>query len=388
MANITQQTAVVPGVTQQALDAIADQNVRTVLQQVVTGWQVRNGAAGDGSNAFVTRGDLGLAQSSSGGSGAGGSSLSADSILLTPGAVTALVNAVQASILASPFFQSLGTSFNAPSGITKKQTILSNSVGQLSQDVTTLGSSVGNLNASLIQEAETRANADGQLEAQWFVKTDVNGYISGFGLYSTAKNGTPTSQFFIRADAFAIGSPSGPGIAPSVPFVVYTTPQNIGGQVVQPGVYIGRAVIANGMIDTAAIANAAITRALIGDAAIGSAQIGHAEIQTAHIGEAQIDTLRIGANAVTTMANTTGTTSAAITYASSGGAVLIIAATSMAILDIYVDGVRMTNTNNPAITWCGVLGVGGFSITVSTDRDPNPPSTDSSVTLTVFEAKR
>jgi hypothetical protein len=328
-AAITQTSAPVPGITQQALDAITDQNVRTVLQQMVTGWQVRNGAAGSGENAFVTRGELGM----SGGGGIGSVGFSAGATIantafLQPGVITALVNAVEASVMASAFFQSLGTAFDSPSGITKKQTVLSNSVGQLSSKVITLGSSVGTLSAGLTQEATTRANVDGQLGAQWTVKTDVNGYIAGFGLATTANNSTPFSAFIVRADEFAIGSPSGPGIAPQVPFTVFTTPQMIGGQYVPAGVYITRAFIANGMIDTAAIANAAITQAQIASAAIGSAQIQNAAIQNAHIGYAAVDTLRVAGHAITAQSSWSALGMGAnINYVAGGGNVTIFAET-------------------------------------------------------------
>lgn len=329
-AVITQTSAPVPGITQQALDAITDQNVRTVLQQMVTGWQVRNGVAGDGSNAFVTRADLGM---SSDGGGIGSVGFSAGSTIantafLTPGVITSLVNSVEASIMASAFFQSLGNSFNAPAGITKKQTILSNSVGQLADQVLTLGSSVGDLSAGLQQEATTRANADGSLGAQWTVKTDVNGYIAGFGLATTANNSTPFSAFIVRADEFAIGSPSGPGISPQVPFTVFTTPQTIGGQTVPPGVYMTRAFIANGMIDTAAIAYAAITQANMAAASVGSLQVQNAAIQNAHIGYAAVDTLRVAGHAITAQASwSTLGMGANISYVAGGGNVTIFAET-------------------------------------------------------------
>ncbi|RQS39780.1 DUF1983 domain-containing protein [Burkholderia sp. Bp8990] len=327
--NIVQQKATpVPGITQQALDAVADPNARAVLQQLVSGWQVRNGQSGDGSNAFVTRGDLGLASSMSGAGGGFGSGSIAipNPAFLTPGTITLLVNQIEASIMASAFFQSLGTSFKAPAGITKKQTILSNAVGQLSSEVTTLGSSVGDLSAGLQQESTTRANVDGELQAQWTVKTDINGYVAGFGLASTANNSTPFSSFIVRADDFAIGSPSGPGISPQVPFVVYTTPQNIGGQVVQPGVYMTRAFIANGTIDTLAVANAAITQAQIAAAAVGSAQIQNAAIGTAHIQNAAIDTLRVAGRAITAQASWTNIANGgSVNYVASGGNLVVFA---------------------------------------------------------------
>jgi hypothetical protein len=46
------------------------------------------------------------------------------------------------------------------------------------------------------------------LEAQYSVKIDNNGHVSGFGLSSVDVDGTPESAFVIRADKFAIVDPS------------------------------------------------------------------------------------------------------------------------------------------------------------------------------------
>ncbi|WP_025915793.1 DUF1983 domain-containing protein [Herminiimonas sp. CN] len=119
------------------------------------------------------------------------------------------------------------------------------------------------------QTAESAVNRAGQLEAKWAVKTDVNGYVSGFGLASTVNNAIPYSSFIIRADNFAIGSPSGPGITPAVPFIVRTTPGYVNGQYVPPGVYMQEAFIANGTITNA------------------------------KIGVAEVDTLKLAGNTVT-----------------------------------------------------------------------------------------
>lgn len=403
-AIITQQSAAVPGITQQALDAITDDNVRTVLQQLVSGWQVRNGVSGSGANAFVTRGDLGMSSDDGGGIGAvgfTGASQIASTAFLTPGVITQLVNSIEAQIIASAFFQSLGSAFDAPSGIAKKQTILSNNVGQLSDEVETLGSSVGDLSASLQQESQTRASADGELGAQWTVKTDVNGYVAGFGLATTANNSTPYSAFVVRADEFAIGSPSGPGISPQVPFVVYTTPTTIGGQTVPAGVYMTRAFIANGMIDSAAIALAAITQANIAAAAIGSAQIQNAAVQNAHIGYAAVDSLRLAGRCVTVQASWTGTTGINVNYTSSGGVLLVfykafIGAQGNAAngnqplpggLSLTLDGQLVESVSNNSggammtSLWVWTPGAGNHNLVVNYSG-----YVGSQMSLTVFEA--
>jgi hypothetical protein len=80
-----------------------------------------------------------------------------------------------------------------------------------------VGEGGNTIRAALQQESITRANADGSLGAQWTLKTDINGYISGFGFASTANNATPTSEFIIRADKFAVVMP---GYGDYVPFAV------------------------------------------------------------------------------------------------------------------------------------------------------------------------
>ena len=125
------------------------------------------------------------------------------------------------------------------------------------------GSGAGSVNARIAVEATTRSTETGALFAQYAIKIDNNGYVSGFGLASTANNATPYSEFAIRADKFYIASPSGPGISPIIPFVVTTTPTTVNGVAVPVGIYMDAAYIKNGTI----------TNAKIGDATIDSAKI-------------------------------------------------------------------------------------------------------------------
>lgn len=370
----------VPSVNQAALNAIPDQNVRTVLQQIVQGWNTRNGQTGNGDQAFLTRADLGLTTNQNGNisgiSGALSNGLS-NAGPGTPAAIAALLQAITSSILADPLFQDLGarigiidtnlddlgisateamiaaqqanaavvtsaqtltnaqesmqstmttqfakydgniaalqtsttTTASALTALTTSTTqqfsTVNSNIGALTNTVTTNASTVSalsssvstqfaqvnknisavqtqqsttantvaaqatsistlqaNLNdttASIQTEAQTRANADGALQAQYTVKVDTNGYVSGFGLASTANNAAPLSRFIVRADEFAIGSPSGPGIAAITPFIVYTTPQNINGATVQPGVYMNAATIAQASIGTLLLGGNAVT---------------------------------------------------------------------------------------------------------------------------------
>lgn len=133
----------------------------------------------------------------------------------TTGPVTALVQAITDKVRADSFFATLGTA------------------GPLLEQV-----------SSSLYDPNTGAMA------QWYVKTDINGVVSGFGLAADVTDG---SRFYVRADVFAVGAPgtTDPGATgaaaddPAVPFVVYTTPQTINGVTIPPGVYMKAAFIAH-----------------------------------------------------------------------------------------------------------------------------------------------
>jgi len=144
-------------------------------------------------------------------------------------------------------------------------------------------------NSAAIQtEATARANADGTLFAQYTVKVDMNGYVSGYGLASTATNAAPTSEFAVRADKFYVASPSGPGVAPSLPFIVRTTPTTINGVNVPVGVYINDAYVQNGTITNAKIADLAVDNAKIANLGVskliaGSLAVGQYIKSTSYV---------------------------------------------------------------------------------------------------------
>lgn len=80
-----------------------------------------------------------------------------------------------------------------------------NNVAALTTTLNQIQAQVGQNSAAIAQEAEVRANADGDLYAQWTLRVDVNGRVSGFGLAST----DTVSDFIVRADRFSIVSPTG-----------------------------------------------------------------------------------------------------------------------------------------------------------------------------------
>lgn len=161
-----------------------------------------------------------------------------------------------------------------------------NTLTSLSSSVSTLSTTVGDNTTSI----STNATSIDGLEAQYTVKVDNNGYVSGFGLASTLVNDTPYSEFIIRADRFSIASTGGAEITP---FVVTTSTTTLNGETVPAGVYISEAYIKNGAISTAKIGDAAIDTAKINDAAITTAKIGDAQITNAKIGDAQISSAKI-----------------------------------------------------------------------------------------------
>lgn len=173
------------------------------------------------------------------------------------------------------------------SAIQSEATARANQDEALSTSITTLTSSINGVSAALQTEASTRATTDEGLLAQYTVKVDVNGYVSGYGLASTAKDAEATSTFAVRADTFYIANPTGPNIAPAMPFIVRTTSETIGGQAVGPGVYITEAFIADGTISRAKIANLAVDSAKI------------AELDAAKIKSGYIDAERIEARSIT-----------------------------------------------------------------------------------------
>ena len=154
--------------------------------------------------------------------------------------------------------------------------------------------------AAIQQETEVRAEETGALFGQYTVKIDLAGHVSGYGLASTAPQGSDSafSTFAVRADRFYVAPPAYVGptaptenyvgrvwvdtsvnpnvtrywdgsgwqttpVSGTVPFVVQTSPQVIDGQTVPAGVYIQSGFIADAAITNAKIRNATITDAKI-----------------------------------------------------------------------------------------------------------------------------
>lgn len=114
----------------------------------------------------------------------------------------------------------------------------------------------GGTGVTLEQSFTATANKITGLSAQYTVKVDNNGYVSGFGLASTPVNGTPYSTFAVAADRFVIASPQ---TGQTTPFQVIASPTYIDGVYVPAGVYMTQGFIRNAIVDTLHIANNAIS---------------------------------------------------------------------------------------------------------------------------------
>ena len=197
--------------------------------------------------------------------------------------VTLLLDALTGTITESQLFSTLGARIDLIDGIgagSVNARIATETAARTSADsaisasITTLQASVGSNTAAIAAESIARANADGSLFAQYTVKVDLNGYVSGYGLASTSTGAAPTSSFIVRADRFAVSSPSGPGITPATPFIVNTTPLTENGVTIPPGVYIDGAYIRNLTAGIARMGNAWVDDAKIATVSAGKLTAG------------------------------------------------------------------------------------------------------------------
>lgn len=117
--------------------------------------------------------------------------------------------------------------------ITTEQTARATGDSANASSISSLSTTVAGHTASL----STAATSISGLQAQYTVKVDVDGHVAGFGLASTAVNGTPISSMIFNVNNFAIVDPGNGLTAPTVPFNV------TGGVVYMQNVVIGNALI-------------------------------------------------------------------------------------------------------------------------------------------------
>lgn len=118
--------------------------------------------------------------------------------------------------------------------------------------------------AAVKTESSASASAVTGLHAQYTVKVDAGGYVTGFGLASTVVDGVPYSEFAIRADNFSIAPVNTDNTAADgSPFFYRTTDTVINGVTIPAGAYMKSAYIHDASITNAKIANLAVDNAKI-----------------------------------------------------------------------------------------------------------------------------
>jgi hypothetical protein len=224
--------------------------------------------------------------------------------------------------VAGPYFSATGVFAQTGVEVARLLDVLTGQITE-SQLFTDLGTKINSIEGNTTSVQTLSTTVDG-ISGAYTVKIDNNGYVTGFGLASTANDATPFSEFAIRADRFYVASPSGPGITPIIPFVVNTTTQTVNGVSVPAGVYMDAAYIKNGTITNAKIGDASIDNAKIAslsadkitagtissdrlDANVINAKVTN--IDAAVIGSGTIDSARIGNLSADSI--TSGTLSAA-----------------------------------------------------------------------------
>lgn len=190
--------------------------------------------------------------------------------------------------------------------IQNEQTARANDDGVLASDISTLQTTVGDHTTSI----QTQAQSIDGLFAQYTVKIDNNGYVSGYGLASSAPNGVPTSEFMVVADKFTIAPvATNPAADDGSPFYHLTVPTVIDGVTVPAGTYMKTAFIADASIGSAKIADAAIDSAKIADAAVTNAKISSldaSKITTGFLDANRIDTVKLVAKNIDINASGSG----------------------------------------------------------------------------------
>lgn len=179
----------------------------------------------------------------------------------------------------------------------------------LAEDITILYSGIGDNTSAISNEAIARADADSALsslistltstvdgnttsvqtnatsidgiEGKYTVKIDNNGYVSGYGLISTANNGTPTSEFTVLSDKFQVVFPGSAEVTPFIVGLVDGSPQ----------VGVRGALIVDGTIKTYSIAAEAVTTDKLDALAVTADKINVTNLQavSSSTGDLSID---------------------------------------------------------------------------------------------------
>lgn len=242
---------------------VQDPETRRVLQALIDGWNVRNGQTRDDGARFVTRDELeemtGKAVTNifAGRGGRDGAGMVNGIVGLFQDRVQAII----AEIVNSKLWKTLSARIDrldGPGGKLERLGLTQTGMAQLieqtdskveviegqlvsldgtiaavvdtkisevtpnfatAQSVTDLQTTVNGVSTNASNALSIAQGVDGSIDASWTVKFDADGYVVGAGLGLEGKDGNYTSQFLVRADRFAVGSPTTPNL---FPFIVDT----------------------------------------------------------------------------------------------------------------------------------------------------------------------
>lgn len=243
-----------------SIQHIQDPHTRKALQALLDAWAVRNGQTGEEGARFVTREELdGFVQSQRGGPSVRyGTS---DGEFARGGIVGSFQGAVQqiiADIQNSALWRKLSSridKLDGPGGALERLGLTETGIARYvsetdskievlegylvdvegsiaavvdtkiaevtpnfatAQSVTDLQTTVNGVSTNASNALSIAQGVDGSIDASWTVKFDADGYVVGAGLGLEGKDGNYTSQFLVRADRFAVGSPTSPNLFPFI----------------------------------------------------------------------------------------------------------------------------------------------------------------------------
>ena len=203
-----------------------------------------------------------------------------------------LLETLTGQLTESQLYQDLNTRLDKIETTETNVSNLATAQAGLAAQISTVRTTVDGHTTSI----QTNATSIDGIQGKYSVKIDNNGYVTGYGLISSANTGTPTSEFMVVADKFSI-APVATSYSASdgSPFFHLTSSTTINGAYVPAGTYMKAAYIHNAAINNAQIADAAIDSAKIANASIVEAKIGTAAVTTAKINDLAVTRVKIQA---------------------------------------------------------------------------------------------
>ena len=171
---------------------------------------------------------------------------------------------------------------SATDSLTTRVTTAEGNITSTATSLSSLTTTVGT-NTSSISTQQTSING---IEANYSVKIDINGRVTGFGLTSTASTATPTSAFTVIADSFSVVDPASTASAPIIPFTVSAGLITLG-----TNVRISGDLVTTGTINATRLNIDGVTMSVSGNSLI--------------IKSGGVDTTQVAANAVSKFSSTT-----------------------------------------------------------------------------------